>query len=83
MVAGPDTSDVMNNQDPERHCELNLSKTFELGRKKRYGPADFIVGRSVSDCNKPEYKAATHLVAVVARGNPSQTGGVHIRADEE
>jgi hypothetical protein len=46
------------------YADMNLSKSFELGPKMRCGPADFIVGRSVSGCNKPEYKAATHPVAV-------------------
>ncbi|WP_206146235.1 hypothetical protein, partial [Burkholderia sp. Ac-20384] len=35
--------------------------------------------RSVSGCNKPGYKAATHPVVVRAHENPSQTGGVHIK----
>ncbi len=41
-----------------------------------------MVGRSMSGCNKPGYKAATHPVVVSTHEKPSQTGGVHIISDE-
>jgi hypothetical protein len=31
MVVGPETSDVTNDQDPDRHCELG-AKTAALGQ---------------------------------------------------
>ncbi|MEX3555586.1 MAG: hypothetical protein VB131_02815, partial [Burkholderia gladioli] len=39
---------------------------------------DLLFVESLSGCNKPGYKAATHPVAVVTHEKPSQTGGVHI-----